>query len=72
MVDDGKEPQAIENLALLMKEKQGLFSGIIKVFLVSCTNLVKADSGKNELSDPYVVFKVLRPSKFLFCLGTRR
>ena len=28
------------------------------MFLVHCRDLVRSDSGSDELSDPYVVFKV--------------
>jgi len=57
MIDDKQQPVCIENLAQKLKEQQGVYSGMLRVFLVNCSGLVKADKGKNEQSDPYVVFK---------------
>jgi Ca2+-dependent lipid-binding protein len=30
----------------------------MRVFLIHCKDLIRADSGSDELCDPYVVFKV--------------
>lgn len=58
MIDDGSEAPLVENLLEMISSKQGIWQGNLRVFLVHCSDLVKADSGSDELSDPYVIFKV--------------
>ena len=43
MVDDESEPPVVENLSEILNNKQGLWEGTLRVFLVHCKNLVKAD-----------------------------
>ncbi|EGR27332.1 hypothetical protein IMG5_197670 [Ichthyophthirius multifiliis] len=57
MIDDQTIPPLIENLAQMISEKQGLYKGTLRIFLVHGKNLVNSD-GKNELNDSFVVFKV--------------
>ncbi|KAL4493478.1 hypothetical protein ABPG72_007486 [Tetrahymena utriculariae] len=58
MIDDQSYPPLIENLAQLIADRQGLYKGNLRVFLVHCRDIVKADDGKNDFSDAFVVFKV--------------
>lgn len=58
MVDDMQTCSCIENLKTILSQKQGIFSGILKVFLVHAKNLIKDDEGKDSSSDPFVKFKV--------------
>lgn len=39
-------------------ECSNLIKGTLRVFLVHCKDIVKADDGKGDFSDAYVVFKV--------------
>jgi len=34
-----------------------MYKGTLRVFLVHCNDLIKAD-GEDEMSDPFVIFKV--------------
>jgi len=54
--NDDKLPPLIENLAEIMAAKAGIWKGTLRIFLISCSNLLKMDDGK--LSDPKVIFKV--------------
>lgn len=58
MVDDEKPPFIVENLADVLAKQTGLYDGTLRVFLVHCENLVKADSGDNDFSDPFCLFKL--------------
>jgi len=49
----------VENLAEILSQNQGIYKGILKVFLVHCKGLINADDSKGpDVSDPFVVFKV--------------
>ena len=51
---DDQIPPLIENLTEILAAKGGIWKGKLKVFLISCSNLLKADSS----TDPMVIFKV--------------
>ena len=48
----------MENLANILALKGGTYQGTLRIFLVHCEGLVKADDGDKDFSDPYCIFKI--------------